>query len=64
MLSLSFNLSARHYQEEGDTMRYFDAWGWQMGEEGPVRVRIVHCDWPGEDCIIGPTIIGPCPPPQ
>ncbi|WP_323758511.1 hypothetical protein [Roseivirga sp.] len=58
MVALSLNTSsAKNYEEnENNRRRYFDAWGWQMGPDGPVLVRIVHCDWEGTDCIVGPII--------
>lgn len=57
----SFSVSGMHHQNEGDLMLFLDYWGWVQGEDGEWTIgRITHCDNPGNNCIIGPTIEGPC----
>jgi hypothetical protein len=48
-------------QEEGDLRLFLDYWGYIQDENGNWGIgRITNCDNPGSNCIIGPTIVGPC----
>lgn len=47
------------YQQEGDIMLFYDkVVPYRVKADGTVQAwrRITHCDEPGDDCIIGPTI--------
>jgi hypothetical protein len=58
---ISFSVDARHYENEGDLRLFLDYWTWVQGQDGEWTIgRITHCDNSGNNCIIGPTIEGPC----
>lgn len=55
------SLNGMFYQEEGDVRLFLDYWTWVQDENGEWTIgRITHCRNPGSNCIIGPTVEGPC----
>ena len=58
---IPFSVNGMFPQTEGDLRHFTDYWGWMRDEHGEWTIgRITHCNDPGDNCIIGPTIEGPC----
>ena len=54
-------VNGMYYGGEGDLRFFLDYWTWIQDENGNWDIgRVTHCDNPGSNCIIGPTIVGPC----
>ena len=60
--SLTYSPVNGMFFTEDDELRLFlDYWGFIKDENGEWTIgRITHCDNPGKNCIIGPTVIGTC----
>ena len=67
LIPFFFNLTStpvntKYLNGDNDLRQFIDYWGFIQDPFGNWTIgRITHCDDPGKNCIIGPTIIAePC----